>query len=204
MIQMRLIELKFIEIDSKSFFMNLILSPVRIRLEIRDKIPWIGGFEQNPRKKSEFRLTDHLIRIRRICKRICFKFVPADHLPNFESKDLSLDSKITFGYTTGKRLITLKNQDWLVSELFPKINKNKISTNITSVSAAKRSFTRNQGWVGIFERPNRPLSHSCVLRVQDPICFILYIAVPVVSRARIYYDASEISITHAACSIPSL
>ena len=119
-----MIELKFIEIESKSFLWIWYSPRFESGSKSGTKYPWI---QTKSEKKSEFRLTDHLIRIRRICKRICFKFVPADHLLNFESKDLSLDSKITFGYATGKRLITLKNQDWLGSEFIPKITRNKIS-----------------------------------------------------------------------------
>ena len=114
-----MIALKFIEIESKSILWIWYSSGFESGSKSGTKYPWI---QTKSEKKSEFRLTDHLIRIRRICKRICFKFVPADHLLNFESKDLSLDSKITFGYATGKRLITLKNQDWLGSEFFSKNN----------------------------------------------------------------------------------
>ena len=119
-----MIELKFIEIESKSILWIWYSPRFESGSKSGTKYPWI---QTKSEKKSEFRLTDHLIRIRRICKRICFKFVPADHLLNFESKDLSLDSKITFGYATGKRLITLKNQDWLGLEFVPKITENKIS-----------------------------------------------------------------------------
>ena len=119
-----MIELKFIENESKSILWIWYSPRFESGSKSGTKYPWI---QTKSEKKSEFRLTDHLIRIRRICKRICFKFVPADHLLNFESKDLSLDSKITFGYATGKRLITLKNQDWLGSEFVPKITGNKIS-----------------------------------------------------------------------------
>ena len=140
-----MIELKFIEIESKSILWIWYSPRFESGSKSGTKYPWI---QTKSEKKSEFRLTDHLIRIRRICKRICFKFVPADHLLNFESKDLSLDSKITFGYATGKRLITLKNQDWLSSEFIPKKMETKFPTRFLSFSLLISNVPNLQDYVG--------------------------------------------------------
>ena len=157
-----MIELKFIEIESKSILWIWYSSRFESESKSGTKYPWI---QTKSEKKSEFRLTDHLIRIRRICKRICFKFVPADHLLNFESKDLSLDSKITFGYATGKRLITLKNQDWLNSKF---ISQNLQKWNVGKLPRLKRPFTKNLGWLVIFDNPFHFLI-SCVLNLMDVV-----------------------------------